>query len=87
MPAFLCRNRADVTRALAIIRRHMGISQLELDELAGFSSGYTGKLECAGDSGADGGRPSGRWAINGTFDRWLDALGIDLVIVPRASKR
>lgn len=82
VPVFLCRNRAEVTAALARIREHLGISQLELDEIAGFSTGYTGKMEQHGAPAQPGKRKSGRSAINPMFDIWLGSLKVGLVIVP-----
>ncbi len=48
-------------------REAAGVSQLELDAMAGFQDGYTGKLE----------QPDaqyGRSAVMPTFDAWLSAL-------------
>lgn len=80
-PTFLCRNRVEITRALAAIRDHMGISQLELDNIAGFADGYTGKLECLGAPAAPRKRTAGRSALHGSFDTWLSSLGLGLVVV------
>lgn len=81
-PTFLCRNRQEVTRALAEIREHLGISQLELDEVAGFCSGYTGKMERLFAPGTPGARSSGRSAFPFHFDNWLGALKVGVVLVP-----
>ena len=78
----LCRSRLELTRALAEIRRAQGIPQIELDELAGFCSGYTGKLEQPFSPGKDGKRPSGRSAFPAMFDLWIGALGVALIVVP-----
>jgi len=82
VPTFLCRNRAEVTAALAAVRKSLGISQLELDEIAGFSTGYTGKLERPGVPGFPGKRPTGRSALHPMFDDWVNALGVVVAIVP-----
>jgi hypothetical protein len=60
--------------ALAERRRQLGLTQLDLDDRAGFQSGYTGKLE------AWLGR-SGRVAGTVTLPLWLEALGVVLVVV------
>lgn len=82
VPTFLCHNRAEVTRALAQIRKHLGISQLELDELAGFATGYTGKLEALGAPGYPNKRTGARSAFHPMMDYWLGALGVGIVVVP-----
>jgi hypothetical protein len=71
-----------VTRALAEIREHMGITQLDLDEIAGFCTGYTGKLERPESPGRDGQRGSGRSAMHPTFDYWLGALKVGVIVMP-----
>lgn len=81
-PTFLCRNREEVTRALAAIREHMGISQLELDDLAGFNQGYTSKLEQPATPGQGDSRTSGRRTIHPLFDLWVGALKVGIMIVP-----
>lgn len=61
--------------AALIARRHaLGWSQLELDERAGFQSGYSGKLE-------NWRGPQGRVAGSITMTLWLQALGIGFVPV------
>jgi len=82
VPTFLCRNRAEVTAALATIRTHLGISQMELDDIAGFNQGYTGKLERPSTPGHVGQRGSGRSAMHPMFDIWLGALKVGVVLVP-----
>lgn len=84
VPTFLCRNRAEVTAALVKIREHLGISQLELDDLAGFHLGYTGKLEKPDTPAEPGKQKPGRAAINPMFDNWVGALGYGVVLVPLA---
>lgn len=81
-PTFLCRNRAEVTRALAAVREHLGISQLELDEVAGFATGYTGKLERPDAPSVPGKQKTGRSVFHPMFDCWLGALGVGVMVVP-----
>jgi hypothetical protein len=85
-PTFLCRNRAEVARALAQIREHLGISQLDLDHIAGFASGYTGKLECRDVPNGHSRHGSGRNAMQPTLDYWLGALKVGLIVVPLAGE-
>lgn len=68
---------SELVGLLAQYRRSSDISQLELDERAGFHYGYSGKLEIPHK--ADG-RASMRYPH--TFDTWLGALGLGLRIVP-----
>lgn len=82
VPTFLCRNRDDVAHALAEIRKHMGISQLELDEIAGFHVGYTAKLEQPNAPPVEGKQKSGRHAINPMFDPWIGSLKVRVYICP-----
>ena len=46
MSGGLIRNYSALRVAFTTGRKAMGVSQLEMDELAGLQSGYTGKLEC-----------------------------------------
>jgi len=82
VPTFLCRNRAEVTAALVKIREHLGISQLELDDMAGFHLGYTGKLERPDTPAEPGKQKPGRAAINPMFDNWVGALKIGVFLIP-----
>lgn len=67
--------------AALIARRHaLGWSQLELDERAGFQSGYSGKLE-------NWRGPQGRVAGSITMTLWLQALGIGFVPVAMVDGR
>lgn len=86
VPTFLCRNRLEVTAALAAIRKHLGISQLELDEIAGFHTGYTGKLEKPFTPGKPGKRGSGRSALHPMIDLWFGALEVEVLIVPKGTE-
>ena len=40
------RDYRQLAAAIAARRRQLGLRQLQVDELAGVQSGYTGKLEC-----------------------------------------
>jgi hypothetical protein len=71
----LCRNYREFISTMAARRRALGWSQLECDARAGFQDQYTGKLEI-------GTRGVGRMSL----ETWLDALGVDLLLVPRDSK-
>lgn len=62
-------------QALVDRRHDLGWSQLELDERAGFQSGYTAKLEAWRG-------PQGRVAGSVTMPLWLQALGVGIVVVP-----
>lgn len=84
-PTFLCHNRVEVTRALAAIREHMGLSQLDVDDIAGFCPGYTGKLERHSAPAGPGKRASGRSAINPMFDLLVGALKVAVIVGPSGS--
>lgn len=60
---------------LAKRRRDLGLAQIDLDDLAGFQDGYTGKLEVGGVP--RGGRNPGTWSL----PRWLRALGVELAVI------
>jgi hypothetical protein len=70
--AIRCRNYREFISTMAAQRRARGWTQLECDARAGFQDQYTGKLEI-------GTRSVGRMS----FETWLDALGVDLLLVPR----
>ena len=70
--AVLCRTYSEFTAALAAQRRALGLTQLEVDARAGFQDQYCGKLEI-------GTRGVGRMSI----ETWLQALGLDLLVVAR----
>jgi hypothetical protein len=78
IPPMICRNREEVTLALKKARECRGHSQNELDEMAGFHVGYTGKLEQPFPRAW----PSGRSVMHPMFDIWLAALGVAVIIVP-----
>jgi hypothetical protein len=63
----------DLRKAFAEHRRQAGVRQLELDDIAGLQSGYTGKLEC-------GTKRYGDMSLSCT----LGALGLQLVVMRKA---
>jgi len=65
----------ELCQLLAMQRIALGMTQRELDQLAGFQDGYTGKLET-------GTRPKGRTIGSRLLPMWLGALGVRLAIVP-----
>jgi hypothetical protein len=75
-----------LTAALAAVREHKGLSQLEVDALAGFPDGYTGKIEKPSAPALPGSRKSGRWAFPATLDLWLAGLELELIVVPRGAQ-
>jgi transcriptional regulator with XRE-family HTH domain len=64
----------DLVEALIARRHALGVSQLELEELAGLSSGFVSHLESWN-------RPHGRRAGDVTLTLWLGALGLGLRLV------
>lgn len=66
-------NFEELRKAFAMFRRQLGITQLQLDDLAGLQSGYTSTLEC-------GNKRYGDMSLSCT----LGALGLEMVVV-RAS--
>lgn len=66
---------ASLVRALTARRKALGMTQLDLDERAGFQDGYAGKLEI-------GYRPGGRTVGAVSLPLWLEALGVRLAVVP-----
>lgn len=73
-PLATVRSYDDLRRAIAVRRKELGIVQMELDDLTGLPSGYSGKLEC-------GVRHFGSLSLGLT----LEALGIELVVRKRAA--
>lgn len=65
---------AEFAEAMVQRRLDLDLSQLAIDERAGFQDGYTGKVEnpC---------RPWGKSATNWSFWKWLDALGLVIILV------
>jgi hypothetical protein len=69
---------SDYQGLVGLLRRRrveLGLSQLEIDDIAGFQSGYCSKLE---QPSRDYGRQA-RWP---TLEWWLGALGVGLALVP-----
>lgn len=77
----LVRNSTELVEALTRRRGALGLSQLDLDELAGFQLGYTGKLERP-DGLTRSGKRWGRRCIHPTFDWWLGGLKVGLAVIP-----
>ncbi|MEN5230297.1 helix-turn-helix domain-containing protein [Brevundimonas naejangsanensis] len=76
-PILTVAGQADFAEALKQRRLTLGLTQMELDHIAGFHDGYSAKL----------GRPfarTGRRSLKLTFmgQVWLEALGLKLAIVP-----
>lgn len=65
---------------LAKHRRQLGLSQLSVDQMAGFQDGYTGKLEIGARRG---GRNLGKWSL----EIMLRTLGVKLVVVKDGEPR
>lgn len=70
------RTYEELIEALRSRRHELGITQQELNEIAGFQDGYVNKLEIGY---REGGRGIGAFSL----PTWLDALGVRLLIVPR----
>jgi len=69
------RTLEELILAFRARREELGLSQLELDDLAGLQDGYTGKIE----AGPVRGRSFGEVSL----PLILDALGVRLVLVPK----
>jgi hypothetical protein len=65
---------AELVQALIARRHALALSQLELEERAGFSSGFVSHLESWD-------HPCGRRAGDLTLEYWMGALGIALQLV------
>jgi len=65
----------DLPVALSAARKKIGLSQLELDDLSGLQTGYTGKLEC-------GLKHYGPVSFGAT----LAGLGLALVLIPHGKQ-
>lgn len=72
------RSRDDFVSALRQRRKALGLTCLELDHRAGFHQGYTSHLEHPE-------RRTGRGSLslNAMAQIWLEALGLDLVLVEK----
>ena len=76
----VAQNYYQLVEMLISRRKAIGLPQLEVDHIAGFQDGYTGKIE----------RPLtsyGRHTRWDTLATWLDALDVGLVIVPLSRPR
>lgn len=71
----VARNYSDLVALLKQHRRVCEISQMELDDRAGFQDGYTGKLEIPH-------KADGRVAKWDTLRDWMEALGVGIKLVP-----
>lgn len=82
-PVIVCRDRLQISEALARLREYRGMTQMDLDAHAGFCEGYTSKLErpFAPALEADR-RRTGRCAMHAMLDVWLTALGARVVVLP-----
>jgi hypothetical protein len=70
----LIQSGADLVSSLRRVRQLMGVTQREFDDLAGWADGYTGKLEQPA-------APYGKSCTMPSFDEWLQAAGVALVMV------
>lgn len=76
-PILTVAGQADFAEALRLRRLALGLTQMEIDHIAGFHDGYTAHLE----------RPfarSGRKSLklNPMAAIWLQVLGLKLVVAP-----
>jgi Helix-turn-helix len=69
------RTYAALRAAIAARRKELGLTQLALDEIAGVPTGYVGKLECGV-----------RCLGDMSFEVMLAALGLEIVVRPRANE-
>jgi len=70
------RTYEELIEALRSRRHELGLTQQDLNEIAGFQDGYVNKLEIGY---REGGRGIGAFSL----PTWLDALGVRLLVVPR----
>lgn len=74
---------SDFTRACRARRIHLGLSQLDVDHLAGLPSGYTGKIEASiTNPHAKNARAIGR----DSMPLILGALGLSMGVMPATGK-
>lgn len=66
--------------------QRLNINYQILDIAAGFNSGYSTKLFAHGDHSSGGGRRTKRYLSGESFDAYLGALGLKLVVVEDADK-
>ncbi len=69
-PIGVARSYEDLVAVCTIRRNELSLAQLAVDEIAGFQTGYTGKLEC-------GDKRLGAMSL----PCLLQALGLELVVV------
>ncbi len=69
------RTYEDLIAALRDRRKQLGLTQEEVNAIAGFHDGYVNKLEIGY---RDGGRGVGAMSL----PTWLDTLGVCLLVVP-----
>lgn len=78
-PILTVATQADFAEALRLRRLEMGLTQMQLDHVAGFHDGYTAHLE----------RPFSRtgkksFKLTPMAGIWLEALGLEIALVPRS---
>ena len=66
--------------------QRLGINYQILDIAAGFGDGYATKLLCASEHCSTGGRRTKRHFSPQSFDAYMEALGVDLVLVENPDK-
>lgn len=71
------RNRVEVTQQIVNWRNHLGLSQADVEHKSGMQEGYVSKLE---KPWAD----YGRCAFHNSFDDWIGALDLVVLVLPRA---
>lgn len=76
-PILTVAGQADFAEALRLRRLALGLTQMQVDHIAGFHDGYTAHLE----------RPFARTGrrslkLNPMAAIWLEALGLRLVVAP-----
>jgi hypothetical protein len=76
-PPVVAQSSEQIVDMLRKARMLQGLTQRDLDHLAGWADGYTGKVEAPAT--APGRR---RPTPLSSFDLWLQALGVGVAIVP-----
>ncbi len=69
------RTYEELIEALKRRRRELGLTQEELNVIAGFQDGYANKLEI-------GYKEGGRGVGSMSLATWMDALGVRLFLIP-----
>lgn len=80
-PILTVAGQADFAEAMRLRRLSMGLTQMEVDHIAGFHDGYTAHLE----------RPFARTGrrslkLNPMAEIWLQVLGLRLAVAPADCK-